>query len=200
MLWVTWSLSKYDSRLGNLENVVNGTGGLTEQVGKLGESVKRIETTAETLEKYFLPQVLELLKPKAAALLGTSDIEIFNVAHNEVTTDARFSVPYKNPLQNLSPQKQFFMTYTFEGIKDGFFFVRVQVEEEEGKVVQTLYDRRVQVGLPTEVGKPDETCFKLVDNATQAELPPVCIEVVLLERVGPNNLIFASAVKMEGTS
>lgn len=192
---IVWFMATIHSRLGQLEG---GLAGISSNVATMSEKLIRIEAKQEIVDKYLLPQIFG---SKAEALLGTPDVGIFNIVHNEVTTDARFSTPYKDPLPSPSPQKQVFITYTFEGIRNGFFFIRAQIEEEEGgKVVRTLYDRRVQVGLPTEVGKSDETCFKFVNNENKAETPPVCIKVVLLERVGPDNLVFASAVRQEGAS
>jgi hypothetical protein len=204
---IVWNLSATYFRLGQLEEKVSGKdgkGGLVGQAAGISDRLtdveKRlvtIETTLKDIDKY----VLQQLKPKAEVLLGTPDVEVFRVFRNEVTSNASFSVPYSNP----QALKETFLTYTVEGIRDGFFIVRAQIEEEMGgKVVRSLYDRRIQIRLPSEVGKRDSYCFKTSEGGSETEPnwigPSVCIELALLERTGPDNLIFASTVKPEVTS
>jgi hypothetical protein len=200
MLGAVWVVFSAYSRLGQLEEKVNGKegkGGLVDQVGEISKQLAVIGAKLESIDKY----VLQQLKPKAEMLLGTPDVEVFRVLRNEVATNASFSVPYSNP----QAPKETFLTYTIEGIREGFLIVRAQVEEEMGgKVVRSLYDRHIQIRLPSEVGKHDSYCFKFSQGGSETEPnwigPPVCIEVALLERTGPDNLIFASAVKPEATS
>jgi hypothetical protein len=196
LMGFAWYLSKYDSRLEAVEKRVEGL----ENV-KIAERLARIETKLEDIKSINDYLLEKIARPKAEMFLGTSDVGIFHVVNNEVTTDTKFSTPYKGSLETPSPKRKTFVTYTFEGIRDGFFFVRLQIEEEEGgKVVRALYDRHVKGALPTEVGKPDSTCFKFIHKENKSETPPFCFDIVLLERVGPDNLIFASAVKPKEAS
>lgn len=207
---VAWAVFSVNNRLGQLEEKINGTGGLVdvgeritrlekkvdEKLGAVDERLTRIEAQFQFFEKYVVPQVF---KSKAETLLGTPAVGIFHVVNNRITTDAQFTASYGASSQVPPSLKNLSVTYTFEEARNGVFRIRGKLEEQEnGKVVRTLAEGHIESDAPSKVGKPDTYCFSFAKDNSM--LPVVCVEVVLLEEVSPNNLVFASAVKAGITS
>ena len=198
---IVWNAAATYSRLGNLEDAISGKDGVKDQINalsgsitKINERIAKVETKVDAIDQYVLKQ----LKARAAKLLGTPNVQ---VAYVGPKSNVSFSVPYQSPpvaASGSKDEKEFFLTYTIEGIKDNTLIMRVQLEEEiHGKVVRSVYDRRVQIRLPTAVGERVTYDFKLKGDGIST--PPVRLELVVLERVSPDNLILATAIKPPST-
>lgn len=196
-MWVTWYVSKYDSRLEGLENMVSGTEGLAKQVKDLGkdvagikENVAEIKGTVQSLDRYFLSR----MKDKAAQLLGTPNVNIYR-------TQAPSNEGVCSPASSFSPlsEHRVSLTYCIVSVKEDAVVVRVQAEEKvNGEVVGNLEEQFISLRLPSRVGErvgydvtPDNIKLKLPDGRIVSP-PSVHYEFVLLERYGPNDLIIAS--------
>jgi len=79
-----WYLSKLDSRVGNIEETLNGKDGLKEQLRALNAKVDLI-----------------YLKAKGSKILKTPDVEIVRAG---LLRDAKFSVPYEFAKKRLTDQ------------------------------------------------------------------------------------------------
>jgi hypothetical protein len=200
IIWVTWYVSKYDSRLENLEKALNGSGGLAEQVGKLVGDVAGIKSTLDAYKEILLPQLLARLKPRATKDLNTLNAEVFNVAYKEGGTNADFETPLNDVLPEVPPQNRVYISYGFKGGKNGQMTLRSKIEEVQGvRVIRTILDQTREVTLSSEVGKEVAYCFKAVNPYRQIETPFMCIHVKLLVKLGLENFVYASAVKVSDT-
>jgi hypothetical protein len=203
---MVWVIATMYFRLDRIESELTS---IASGVPAMNERLIRIEESQKSFDKYILPQILPRIlpqvlssfKPKATEILGASDVGIFTVVHNEVKPDTPFSVPYKGSLQSSSPQKQGLLSYNFGIEKDGSFVIQAQLQEIEGmKIVRTLATGNVKGRFPSEVGRTDEYCSGFASDEDKFSTPAVCFEVVLLGRIGSDNPIFASAVRLKDPS
>lgn len=173
---LSWYLSKWDSRLGGIEETLNGKDGIKEQLRTLNAKVDLMD-----------------LKAKGSKILKTPDVEIVRAG---LLRDAKFSVPYesaKNKTQG-PVEPNLSMTYTVESFsEDKGVIIRVQLERinSQGTAIKTFFDRRIQIKL-SPVGEPVDYAFKMVGE--NFETPPVHFKFVVLERSGSDNLILATAL------
>lgn len=205
VIWVTWHVSKYDSRLEAIEKDVGGTGGLREQVKELRgdvagvkenvagikENVAEIRATVQSLDRYFLSQ----MKDRAAQLLGTPNVNIYRtyaLSNEEACSLARGFSPLSEPRVSL--------TFCIVSVEKDAVVVRVQAEQEvNGETVGDLKEQFISLRLPSRVGEQvgydvtaDDIKIRLPDGRVVS--PSLHYEFVLLERYGPNELTLASAV------
>jgi len=110
---IVWHMATTYSRLGSVEEAINGKDGLKEQ----GKTLLKLETKLDAIEKY----LLQPFKTKAALLLGTSDIEIFHSSFLPVSK----SMSYK-PIQAPKGYGQYSLVYTIKSVKDNVVFIEFQ--------------------------------------------------------------------------
>ena len=110
-------------------------------------------------------QILQDLKAKGVKVLQTPDVEIIRSGFLQT---ARFSTPYEaTEDKSKGPaEPNLYLTYTVESISEETgIIIRVQLERLDslGRLVESFYDRRVQIKLPP-VNVPEDYSFKLVDE------------------------------------
>lgn len=195
---IIWNTATTYTRLGNLEEALNGKDGLKEQVKGLSGSVTNINVTVAKLDTKIHAiekVVLRLFEPSAKKLLGTPNVAIFH--SNFLPASA--SVPYE-PVVPVKDQKVLILTYTIEGIRDNFVLVRSQLEHSDGKVVKTVRHDVIKMRLPTKVGEPVTYGLRLKSDDGKIIFPTVEFRFVVLERLSPTELILATGVKSQKTS
>jgi hypothetical protein len=160
-----------------------------------GERVASQETLAKSLEKKtdFLIEkyILPGSKAQAEKILQGRNIQVAYVTPKSNVTLA--SAPESRGSGN-----GLFALYQIEGFISGKLIVRIQLEEyKAGKFFRFLYDRRVQIKPPSKIGQRDLYDFAFFDEndpKKEPAHPPIRIELVVLERVGDDGLIVASAL------
>jgi hypothetical protein len=203
MAAIVGNIAMTSSRLGTLENTINGEDGLTEQVrglrtsiAEMNKMITRLDRTVQALDKY----VLDQLKAKAALILGTSDVSILRTY---VPSHESGCAPSSPSSSSPSSRREMVFTYCIEEIKDEMVVVRARADEEsDGKIVKSVGDQRIPLRLPPTVGervsydlKPND--IKLVDGST-VSFPLVHFEFALLERYGPDEVTIAATIAETG--
>ncbi len=187
-----WNVSTTYNRLGNLEEAINGKGGLKEQMAGLSQKVvdlntgvSNLNTKVEAIDKY----VLSPLRPKAAKLLGTDNVNIFRSDFLPISTTSPF-----RPIK--SAGKNYTILFEFEPIKDGALPITVRIIASDGKKTELVDSRQVQLNIPQEIEKPET--FYLRIESKEGLVPAIKLSIVVMERLAPNKLILASGFVPEG--
>jgi hypothetical protein len=161
-------------------------GNITGEFNKLGNRVTALEAKLEAIDHY----VVKEFRAKAEKILGTSNVAIVRTNATGLTsTPTTLWVPYKGT----KDQKVYAITYTVEGIKEDFLVVRSIIRQSDGQV---LDDKPIKMRLPSDVGKPVNYSprFQNMGSSTAS------FQLVLLERLSPTDLIFATGIKSPSTS
>lgn len=169
-----------------LDELKTHVGNITEESNKLGNRVTALEAKLEAIDDY----VVKELRTKAETILGTSNVAIIRTNATGLTSSpTTLWIPYKG----FKEQKVYAITYTVVGVKEDFLVVRSIIRQSDGKV---LDDKSIKIHLPSDVGKPVTYSPRFQGmGASTASL-----QLVLLERLSPTNLILATGIKPPPTS
>lgn len=160
-------------------------GNITREFYDLGNRVTALEAKLEAIDNH----VVEELRAKAAKILGTSNVAIVRTNANGLTSSpTTLWAPYKG-----SKEQNVYAIYTVEGIKEDFLVVRSTIKQSDGKV---LDDKPIKMRLPSDIGKPVTYSprFQGIGASTAS------LQLVLLERLSPTDLILATGIKSPSTS
>jgi hypothetical protein len=206
VITIVWHIAGTYNRLGNLEEGINGKEGVKDQLKTLNtnwtganERTTKLEARMEVL----FTQYLESLKPKAKEILTAPKV---NVSYVTPKSNIKIADPDWHFPVHIRPRVArgsfLVFAYTIEGIIGNSLILRFQADEvKDGKIVRSVHDQRVQIKLPTATGERVTYDF-VVDVTAQApgtketkfSTPPVRLELAVLERVGPTDLILASGL------
>jgi hypothetical protein len=163
-----------------------------ERIAGVETNVKGLENSIKFLfEKYVLRD--KELQTKAANTLKTPNVQL---AYVNLRSNVAIAVPDKTPPPPISVQekettKTIFITYTIEGVVGNSIIIRAQIKDE--KFEKTLYDRRIEVRIPTDEKRATlRLRFELTPGPVHT--PPVRLEIVVLERLSPTDLIIATGL------
>jgi len=159
---------------------------ITREFSKLENRVVVLEEKLEAIDRYVLTE----FRGKAERILGTSNVAIVRTHATGLTSNpTTLWVPYKGAKE----KNVYAITYTVEGIKENFLVVRSAIKRSDGKI---LDDKPIEIRLPSDVGKPVTYSPRL----RGMEASTVTFQLVLLERLSPTDLIFATGIKSSSTS
>jgi len=159
---------------------------ITREFSKLENRVAVLEEKLEAIDRYVLTE----FRGKAERILGTSNVAIVRTHATGLTSNpTTLWVPYKGAKE----KNVYAITYTVEGIKENFLVARSTIKRSDGKI---LDDKPIEIRLPSDVGKPVTYSPRL----RGMEASTVTFQLVLLERLSPTDLIFATGIKSSSTS
>jgi hypothetical protein len=168
------------------DELKTNVGNITAEFNRLGNRVTAFEAKLEAIDRY----VLKELRSKAEKILGTSNVAILRSNATGLTSTATtLWVPYKGSKE----QNVYAITYTVEGIKENLLVVRSAIKQSDGQI---LDEKPIEIQLPSDVGKPVTYSPRLKGM----EASTVTFQLVLLERLSPTDLIFATGIKSSSTS
>jgi hypothetical protein len=168
------------------DELKTNVGNITAEFNRLGNRVTAFEAKLEAIDRY----VLKELRSKAEKILGTSNVAILRSNATGLTSTATtLWVPYKGSKE----QNVYAITYTVEGIKENLLVVRSAIKQSDGQI---LDEKPIEIRLPSDVGKPVTYSPRLKGM----EASTVTFQLVLLERLSPTDLIFATGIKSSSTS
>jgi hypothetical protein len=156
-----------------------------------GERVARVESRLDVFESAVRKQLIA----KAQELLGTSNVQVALINQR---SDIIFPFSEKRPLPvtGAKGQKEWFVDYEIEGIKNKSVILRAKIEEEVGgKITRTVYDRRIQIKLPIEEKRVTYD-FMFEEDKVGFSTPPVRLEIVILEQIGTETLVVALGLSL----
>lgn len=162
--------------------------GILNMKTDFGERIARVESRLDVFESVVRKQLIT----KAQELLGTSNVQVALINQR---ADIIFPFSEKRPLPvtGTKGQKEWFVGYEIEGIKNNLVILRTKIEEEVGgKIIRTLYDRRIEIKLPIEEKRVTYD-FKFEDGFST---PPVRLEIVILEQVSAETLVVALGLSL----
>ena len=170
---------QFDELKTNVSNIIR-------EFCKLENRVVVLEEKLEAIDRYVLTE----FRGKAERILGTSNVAIVRTHATGLSSNpTTLWVPYKGAKE----KNVYAITYTVEGIKENFLVARSTIKRSDGKI---LDDKPIEIRLPSDVGKPVTYSPRL----RGMEASTVTFELVLLERLGPTDLIFATGIKSSSTS
>jgi hypothetical protein len=161
-------------------------GGLSQKVTDLNTNLSNLNTKVEAIDKY----VLSPFKPKAAKLLGTPDVNVFRSDFLPISTISPF-----RPIKSPPSKKNYTVSYTFEPIKDGALPITVRVTASDGRTVELIDSKQVQLNLPQEIEKPQT--FYLSIESKESTFPKIKLSIVIMQRLTPNEFILATGFTPE---
>lgn len=142
----SWYLSKYDSRLINVETAVNGPDGLpgiNKKLSEISDRLTKIEGKLEAVDKYVWPYVLPRIFGSQATALGFTDPQIVPV---RLTKSSKVSVTvYGGKLS---------FTFTVEDVKEDLIYFSVAgIFKEQVPILDIHVSMPYQIGVPINLTK-----------------------------------------------
>lgn len=184
ILWFAFSIN---SRLEQLEEKINGEGGLitmSREVGKINNRLTRIEERLKAIDKYVLPYVLpQTFRPKAVAL-GFIDPQMV------VLTLGQSSEIHLTRHSDNEDSYDFTLRLQSFGEHEISFFV-------EGKIGPVTMTRST-IGIPRKIGVPMdfwEVVKDLFPSPATLSIPPLW--VVILDFPNPDTAVIAFGARVK---
>jgi hypothetical protein len=167
------------------DELKTNVGNITRELNRLGNRLTALEEKLEAIDRY----VVKEFRGKAEKILGTSNVAIVRSNATGLTSDpTTLWVPYKGS----KGQNVYAITYTVVGIKENFLVIRSAIKKSDGQI---LDDKPIEMRLPSDVARPVSYSPRLkgMEGST------VIFQLVLLERLSPTDLIFATGIKSSST-